>query len=94
MIGMVGLAIFGIIKLMQNSVPYATTDMIQACPTCSVCPVITCPECKECAPEKVIEREVLMLCPECKCICKALGAWEEGKTVWWYQDNKTTGSTP
>jgi hypothetical protein len=61
---------------------------------CEPCEVVQCPVVSPCPAEKIIEREIQVLCPECKCFCTSHGAYEEGKKVWWYADNQTTGYTP
>lgn len=65
------------------------TKIMLPCEPCKIvqCPVVVCPA------EKIIEREIQIPCDECKCLCTSHGAYEEGKKVWWYQDNLTVGST-
>lgn len=63
------------------------------------CPLtIVCPICAICPAEKIIEREIQIPCPECRCLCKTSGAWATNDT-WWYdkyrpENNGTWNETP
>lgn len=48
--------------------------------------------CPECITERTIEKIIEKPCPECRCLCKVSGAWEDNRT-WWYKDNATLGYT-
>lgn len=56
---------------------------------CEPCEIVQCPEC---ITERTIEKIIEKPCPECRCLCKVSGAWEDNRT-WWYADNKTVGYT-
>lgn len=67
-----------------------TVEVLKECP---VCVPVQCPVCPECVTERTIEKIIEKPCPECRCLCKVSGAWEDNRT-WWYNDNQTTGETP
>lgn len=50
----------------------------QTCPVCQVCSQVNL------TTERIIEKTVP--CPECKCYCKAVGAYGQANgTGWWYK---------
>lgn len=74
------------IKTVEKNV---TQFVLQPCADVQ-CPVVVV--CPECVVTRTIERVIEPKCPECRCLCKVSGAWEDNRT-WWYKDNLTTGYT-